>query len=385
MKRPNSNCPTLMAGHLARMLIALLGLHQLLLISPVAAYTALSDHFLRQVPSGDADFDIESGKLLAPILIPRVAGTEGQTRAQRHFVDFFASELPAWTVEWHNSTSTTPVTGDRELPFANLMFKREPPWVAQGQANLLTLAAHYDSKITPEGFVGATDSAVPCAILMHVARSIDKFLTRMYEEMSALGEGGTVAMDMGVQILLLDGEEAFLRWTDTDSLYGSRALAEHWENATHPAMSAYRDPLSQISLFVLLDLLGAADPAVPSYFQTTHWAYAAVARIEERMRGLGLLESTPRAPFLPDADRTSTRYYRAAVQDDHVPFMARGVPVLHLITSPFPKVWHTMLDDGPHLDGATVRDWARIVTAFALEWLDMMEVEPPPPPGGGVP
>ena len=33
-------------------------------------------------------------------------------------------------------------------------------------------ACHYDSKIHPEGFVGATDSAVPCAILMDIAHKI---------------------------------------------------------------------------------------------------------------------------------------------------------------------------------------------------------------------
>jgi hypothetical protein len=37
-------------------------------------------------------------------------------------------------------------------------------------------------------------------------------------------------------------------------------------------------------------------------------------------------------------------------------------------------VWHHMEDDGDHLDMPTVRDWSKIVTAFALEWLDMMEV-----------
>jgi hypothetical protein len=62
------------------------------------------------------------------------------------------------------------------------------------------------------------------------------------------------------------------------------------------------------------------------------------------------------------------------ISDDHLPFMHGGVEILHVIPSPFPKVWHTMQDDGAHLDGATVRDWARIVAAFTLEWLDMMEV-----------
>ncbi|KAI1769392.1 glutaminyl-peptide cyclotransferase [Hypoxylon sp. FL1150] len=361
-----------MSGRVISVLL-FLALHQLLVL-PVVAYTALSDNFLKLVPSGGDDFDIDHGKLLAPILIPRVAGTPGQTAAQQHFVNFFATELPEWSVEWYNSTSTTPATGSRQIPFANLVFKREPPWVRQGQSNLLTLVAHYDSKITPNGFIGATDSAVPCAILMHVARTLDKFVSQMYEEMSALGEGGSVEMDMGVQILLLDGEEAFESWTATDSLYGSRALAELWESSPHPAMSFYRNPLDQISMFVLLDLLGSANPLVPSYIQTTHWAYKNMATIEERMRKLGLLESAPKRAFFYEANKKS--FYPSGVDDDHRPFMARGVPVLHLIPSPFPAVWHRMEDDGAHLDMPTVRDWARIVTAFALEWLDMMEVEP---------
>lgn len=219
MKRPNM-LNLVMPGRVISTLF-LLALHQLL-IAPVVAYTALSDNFLKLVPSGGDDFDIEKGKLLAPVLIPRVPGTPGQAAVQKHFVDFFTNELPKWNIEWYNSTSKTPVSGNKELPFANLVFKREPPWVKEGQSNLLTLAAHYDSLITPEGFIGATDSAVPCAILMHVARYIDKFITQMHDEMSALGEGGTVAMDMGVQIILFDGEEAFQRWSETDSLYGSR-------------------------------------------------------------------------------------------------------------------------------------------------------------------
>lgn len=138
-------------------------------------------------------------------------------------MDFFQRELPKWSIEWQNSTGRTPITELNEVPFKNIVFKREPPWTQPGQANLLTLVAHFDSKITPKNFIGATDSAVPCAVLMHVARSIDKYLTQMHDEMVELGElGGSVEMDMGIQIVLLDGEEAFVSWTDTDSLYGAR-------------------------------------------------------------------------------------------------------------------------------------------------------------------
>lgn len=194
-----------------------------LLFLQAAAYKPLSDSFMRAVPGPGADFDVDTGALLSPILIPRPPGSEGNTKVQQHFVNFFQRELPKWTIEWNNSTSKTPATGAQDVPFRNIIFKREPPWTKVGQANLLTLVAHFDSKLTPEGFIGATDSAVPCAVLMHVARSIDKYLTQMHDEMVALGElGGSPEMDMGVQILLLDGEEAFVSWTDTDSLYGSR-------------------------------------------------------------------------------------------------------------------------------------------------------------------
>jgi glutaminyl-peptide cyclotransferase len=182
------------------------------------AYKPLSDSFLRNISSGGSDFDPDHGTHLSPILIPRVAGTAGHTTVQRHFINFFSGELPRWRMEWYNSSTTTPM--GVEVPIANLVFKREPPWTKQGQANWLTLAAHYDSKNFPEGFLGATDSAVPCAILLHVARSIDQYVTQMHDEMAELGEGGTVEMDMGVQILLLDGKEALDE--KEPALYGSR-------------------------------------------------------------------------------------------------------------------------------------------------------------------
>ncbi|KAI1842481.1 hypothetical protein JX266_011376 [Neoarthrinium moseri] len=348
------------------------------LVVAVTAYGALSDDVLRNITVNEADFDIHNGGLLAPLLIPRVPGTPGQAKAQEHLASFFRTQLPKWNITWQNSTATTPATGTKQVPFANLIARKEPPWTKPGQANYLTLVAHYDSKMKPDGFIGATDSAVPCAILLHVARFIDEYMTRMHDEMIALGElGGTVPMDMGVQILLLDGEEAFVAWTATDSLYGARSLAAEWETSMNPAMSIYKTPLEQISMFVLLDLLGTAGPTVPSYFQTTHWAYQGMASVEKRMRNLGLLESTPAQSFLPEADKSPNLFGSAGVQDDHIPFITRGVPTLHLIPSPFPVgIWHTMNDDGAHLDPATVRDWAKIVTAFTMEWLDMMELFP---------
>ncbi|EPE10421.1 glutaminyl-peptide cyclotransferase [Ophiostoma piceae UAMH 11346] len=337
-----------------------------------SAYTALSDESLQRIPTAGTDFDIHNGALLAPILIPRVPGTEGSRKVQQHFVRFFKESLPDWDIEWHNSSATTPATGDKQIPFANLIFRRDPPWASPGDVARLTLAAHYDTLYQPEGFIGAIDSAAPCAMLMHVARSIDKALTQKWAAMEASGDGGNgLEEDRGVQIMLLDGEEAWVHWSDTDSLYGSRALAESWETTAYEPRSTFASPLGAISLFVLLDLLGAKGPTVPSYFQTTHWAYQKMALLESRMRKLALLATKPSVDFLPETGKEAGQFRYGFVEDDHVPFMNRGVDILHIIPSPFPPVWHTMADTGINLDIATVDDWAKIVTAFTAEWMEL--------------
>ena len=190
------------------------------------AYTRLSDPSLRAVPSPGHLFDIDPhnpSSLLSPILIPRVPGTPGHAAVQEHFVSFFRSQLPLWQLEWHNSTSTTPATGSTLVPFSNLILRRDPPGVKEGDISRLTLVAHYDSLYRPEGFVGAIDSAAPCAVLLFVARAVDAALTRKWEAGGRTeGDGLEDEENRGVQILLLDGEEAWVSWTETDSIYGAR-------------------------------------------------------------------------------------------------------------------------------------------------------------------
>jgi hypothetical protein len=204
-----------MAGAVASVLVVLL-------LTLSQAYTPLSNSSLRAIPSGGTDFDIHAGALLAPLLIPRVPGTPGSAKAQEHFVSFFRSQLPLWTLAWHNSTSTTPATGSTRVPFSSLIFRRDPPWAREGDVSRLTLVAHYDSMYRPEGFVGATDSAAPCAVLMHVARSVDAALGRKWAGGREEGDGLEDVEEKGVQILFLDGEEAWESWSDSDSLYGAR-------------------------------------------------------------------------------------------------------------------------------------------------------------------
>ena len=379
-------------------------------LSFTLAYTKLTDSTLRTLPGAGTDFDIKTGALLAPILIPRVPGSQGSIEVQHHLVNFIRTTLPKWDLAFQNSTSTTPTSNGKDLPFINIIATRDPPWTRSGEVSRLTLVAHYDSKLTPKGFIGAIDSAAPCAMIMHAARSIDTALTKKWEAMQAegLGEGGFGGLEehKGIQILFLDGEEAFDVWNHEDSVYGARSLAAQWEETLYPAMSTFKSPLSSISLFVLLDLLGSKNPTVPSYFKTTHWAYRNMANLEQQFRDLALFESSPNHPnnvkkrqaknasatkkqqrsakpttlkkrrepsFLFEANKNDgSRWLGGLIEDDHLPFMARGVEVLHLIPSPFPTdVWHKMEDDGEHLDLPTVKDWAQLTTAFAAEWLDL--------------
>jgi glutaminyl-peptide cyclotransferase len=153
----------------------------------------------------------------------------------------------------------------------------------------------------------------------------------------------------------------------------NRALSETWERRTNPVGSKYPNSLSQISIFVLLDVLGSINPLIPSYFLLTHWAYRNMASLEDRLRKIGLLETSPSSAFF---SATNESTMQLEIASDHVPFMKRGVPFIQLLPSPLPPIAKTIEDKSDNLHLPTVRDWAKIVTGFALEWLDMMEVWP---------
>lgn len=51
---------------------------------------------------------------------------------------------------------------------------------------------------------------------------------------------------MSLQLVFFDGEEAFEEWTDTDSLYGSRHLAERMADTPHPAGAAHATMLHAV-------------------------------------------------------------------------------------------------------------------------------------------
>ncbi|XP_015706416.1 glutaminyl-peptide cyclotransferase-like protein, partial [Coturnix japonica] len=124
-----------------------------------------------------------------------------------------------WHLDLDTFTSPTPRGA---VTFTNLVATSSPP-----APHRLVLACHYDTKILPAPqvtpFIGAVDSAVPCAIMMEVAAALDGALRRY-------NEGDP---QVTLQLLFLDGEEAFEEWSPTDSIYGARHLAAKMAATPH--------------------------------------------------------------------------------------------------------------------------------------------------------
>lgn len=218
----------------------------------------------------------------------------------------------------------------------------------------LTLACHYDSKdFRPKfDFLGATDSAFPCAVLLDVATSLSSYITNR------------VAQDVTLQLVFFDGEEAFKDWTPTDSLYGSRHLASQWNERLYPPYNAYGTrEINRIDVMVLLDLLGAAGYSIPNYASLNDAnIYKTFFETETLLNQV--------TNCLDRGSRIFSGYNQYGnVEDDHMPFYERGVRILHMIPTPFPNVWHTKNDDRTALDWSTMTNTATVVRAFTARYL----------------
>nr|XP_003230733.2 PREDICTED: glutaminyl-peptide cyclotransferase-like protein [Anolis carolinensis] len=287
---------------------------------------------------------------LQPLLTERFPGSPGNKKV-RQFITERLQRLPAsWHIELDSFQQRTPRGA---VSFANVVATLDP-----SAPSRLALACHYDSKYFPPDekgrvFLGATDSAVPCSILLELATALDKELLKSKKQSSKVT----------LQLVFFDGEEAFHEWSPTDSLYGARHLAQRMAQTPHrPGINQ----LQAISLFVLLDLLGARQPIIRNHFPATAGWFERLLGLEKRLHRLGLLESHPQEQlyFQPEP------FYHL-IEDDHVPFLQKGVPILHLIATPFPEVWHTMEDTEAHLHPPTVQNLCTILAAFLAEYLHL--------------
>ncbi|XP_078590811.1 glutaminyl-peptide cyclotransferase-like isoform X2 [Branchiostoma floridae x Branchiostoma japonicum] len=308
----------------------------------------LTESKLEKLVKDVANIDDMWEKLLRPMLKERVPGTPGNQMVRQHIVQQLNNLKAGWTVDEDRFTDSTPY-GDVE--FVNIIATLNP----QAKRHL-TLACHYDSKKL-KGFIGATDSAVPCALMLNIVKNLD----------NQLGGIKNKEPDLTLQLIFFDGEEAFRDWTSTDSIYGARHLARQLEEKPHE-QDPSRKMLDGMDVMVLLDLLGAKNPTFPN-FQFRGSAEKWYNRLKD-------IEKSLHAKKLLDEHYSSNQYftgrqYNGRIEDDHIPFLERGVNILHVISAPFPPQWHRSTDDEAHLDKPTTANLNKILTAFVYEYLHL--------------
>ncbi len=167
---------------------------------------------------------------------------------------------------------------------------------------IIVLATHYETKYPLRNihFVGANDGGSTTGLLIEMANELRARMT-----------GGKLDGD-SVWLVFLDGEEAMQSWQGEDHTYGSRHLAAKW---------ALDGTLPRIRAFLLTDMLGDKDLDIMRDTTSTQWLSDLVGQAA-RITG-------------------HARYFyktQGAEEDDHDPFLQRGVPSVDIIDS----------DYGPH-------------------------------------
>lgn len=70
--------------------------------------------------------------------------------------------------------------------------------------------------------------------------------------------------EVSLQLIFTDGEEAFVSWTDTDSIYGARRLAADMNVRDGLLSVNNKTGIEAMEAFILLDLIGSTRP-YPSF------------------------------------------------------------------------------------------------------------------------
>ncbi|KAI5698244.1 hypothetical protein M8J75_004120 [Diaphorina citri] len=288
----------------------------------------------------------EFNTVLDPILVERGVGSENHEVVKNYII----SELKSSGLDVETDTFSDTVPNFGRLTFTNIIGHVNPT-----APRALSLACHYDSKIMASPFIGATDSAVPCAMLLYIARL-------MRQELGQLNQ------NLGLDLIFFDGEEAFNEWSAEDSIWGARHLAAKWERSHIQHRGKTLTKLDRMDMLVLLDLLGTSNPRFYSYYPPTHKWYKQLVGIESRLTARGLLN-------MVNSNRSKKlTYFREmstfpVAEDDHLPFYYRDVNVLHCIPYPFPSVWHKSSDNKSALDMNTIENLLKIFQVFTMEYM----------------
>jgi glutaminyl-peptide cyclotransferase len=226
---------------------------------------------------------------------PRWIGSPGHAKAEaflkdqfRHDQleeDTFTTDTPAGSMTMHNFIVRFPGKKD----------------------GVIVLATHYETNYPLRNihYIGANDGGSTTGLLIEMANYLR----------------GKTLDGYSVWLLFTDGEEAIKSWSDTDSVYGSRHLAVKWQAD---------GTLKRIKAFLLADMLGDRDLDVQRDLNSTPWLEDLVYQ--------AATEYGWQSYFFEN---------KTSDEDDHLPFVHRGVPCADLIDLNYGyqnSYWHTAQD-----------------------------------------
>jgi hypothetical protein len=244
---------------------------------------------------------------------PRPSGSAALNACRQYIV----SELRASGIE-PRQQMFVPRTPLGEIAMINVIAT-----IAGRRPERIILASHYDTKRSPDfRFVGASDGASSTAALLELGRALKG---RQNE--------------FTIELLFLDGEEAVnWEWRDPDNTYGSR----HYVNAARQA-----NTLKTIKALILLDMIGDKDLVIERDATSTPWLVDLVWEAAARLGHRGVFTNRI-----------------GAFEDDHVPFLAAGIPSIDIIDlNNYARYWHTAQDDLAHVSEKSLAIVGNVVLA----------------------
>jgi glutaminyl-peptide cyclotransferase len=211
---------------------------------------------------------------------PRPIGSANHKKVE----DYILAHLKGDTVE--NDVFTIDTT-EGKFPVHNIIAK-----FPGSRDGIIIIASHYDTNwpLRDVNYVGANDGASSSALLLEIANQLR----------------GKKRDGYSIWLLWDDAEESMrLPWYDPESLYGVRHLADKWQAD---------GTLKKTKAFLLEDMIGDADLNIEHDTNSTPWLEE---MIYQAATALGY----------------QSHFFGRTIQvdDDHVPFVQRGVPAADLI------------------------------------------------------
>ena len=217
---------------------------------------------------------------------PRWPTSPGHARAEQFLHDHFLRDQ----LQEDKFTADTPIG-----PVALCNFIVRFPGAKNG---VIVLASHYETNypLRNINFVGANDGGSTTGLLLAIADRLREEAARSHDKKLP---------GYSVWLVFFDGEEAIQSWSASDSTYGSRHLASEWG----------RDgTLGRIKAFILADMIGDKNLDIQRETNSTPSLVDLVAQAAKKF-----------------GDEKYFFQQDMAVDDDHLPFVQRGVPCIDVI------------------------------------------------------